>query len=103
MRMWVVAVVLGLCASACSESTPELPPDDIATVRAMAFSVAMPRSALSGGTNSRSSHTFRRRTGGDPIGFSDEVEYVSEASLEARTGNDGRFVDVAIVISPGMP
>ena len=40
MRMWVVAVVLGLCASACSESTPELPPDDIATVRAIAFSVA---------------------------------------------------------------
>ena len=36
-------------------------------------------------------------------GFSDEVEYVSEASLEARAGGDGRFVDGAILISPGMP
>ncbi len=34
-------------------------------------------------------------------GFTDEVEYVAESSLGARTGDDGRFVDGALLITPG--
>ncbi len=40
MRIWVLAAVLSLLACACSESTSELSPEDIATVRATAFTVA---------------------------------------------------------------
>ncbi len=63
----------------------------------------MPRSALSGGADSCSRTLPDDAREAIRSGFSDDVEYVSEASLDARTGDDGRFVDAAILISPGMP
>ena len=103
MRIWVLAAVLGLLACACSESTSELSPEDIATVRAAAFSVAC-LEVLCPGAPILAPDTLPDDVR-DAIqtGFSDEVDYVSEASLEARTGADGRFVDGAILLSPGMP
>jgi len=40
MRIWISAVALALVACCCSESPSDLTPEDIATVRATAFSVA---------------------------------------------------------------
>lgn len=103
MRMWVLAAVLGLLACACSESTSELSSEDIATVRAAAFSVAC-LEVLCPGASILAPDTLP-----DDVreairaGFSDEVEYVSEVSLEDRTAADGRFADGALLLSPGMP
>lgn len=103
MRFWLVAVVVALLVGACSDPASELTPEDIATVRATAFAVAC-LEVLCPGAPILAPDTLP-----DDVreairsGFSDEVEYVSEASLEARTGEDGRFIDGAILISPGDP
>ena len=103
MLIRVLAVVLDPLACACSASTSELSPHDIATVRATAFSVACLEVLCPGGP------ILAPDTLPDDVreairtSFSDEVEYVSEASVEGLTGDDGRFVDGAILISPGMP
>lgn len=103
MRFWLVAVVVALLVGACSDSASELTPEDIATVRATAFAVAC-LEVLCPGAPILAPDTLP-----DDVreairsGFSDEVEYVSEASLEARTGDDGRFIDGGILISPGEP
>jgi hypothetical protein len=84
MRIWLLAAVIGLLVCACSESTSELSPEDIATVRAAAFSVAC-LEVLCPGEPILPPDTLPDDVR-DAIqtGFSDEVEYVSEASLEAE-------------------
>jgi hypothetical protein len=87
----------------CSESKSELSSEDIATVRATAFSVACLEVLCPGAPILAPDTLPEDVREAIRTGFSDEVEYVSEASLEARTGVDGRFVDGAILLSPGMP
>ena len=103
MRFWLVAVALALLVGACSDSASDLTLEDIAAVRATAFAVAC-LEVLCPGAPILAPDTLP-----DDVreairtGFSDEVEYVSEASLEARMGDDGGFSDGAILISPGEP
>jgi len=103
MRFWLVAVLVVLLVGACSDSASELTPEDIATVQATAFAVAC-LEVLCPGAPILAPDTLP-----DDVreairsGFSDEVEYVSDTSLEARTGDDGRFIDGAVLISPGEP
>lgn len=103
MRIWVLATVLSLAAVGCSESPAELTSEDIATVRATAFSVACLEVLCPGAPILAPDTLPDDARKAIRSGFSDEVDYVSEASLEARTGDDGRFVDGAILISPGIP
>ncbi len=103
MRIWMGAIVVALLAGACSDSASELAPEDIAGVRATAFAVACLEVLCPGApilAPDRLPDDVREAIRTD---FSDEVEYLSEASLEARTGDDGRFIDGAILISPGEP
>ena len=103
MRFWALVAALVVMVCACSESTSELAQDDIATVRAAAFSVAC-LEVLCPGAPILAPDTLpgdvREAIRTD---FSDEIEYVTEQSLKDRTGDDGRFVDGAILISPGEP
>lgn len=103
MRTWVLALVIGVMACACSGSTSELTQDETATLRAAAFSVACLEVLCPGSPILAPDALPDDVRGAIRPGFSDEVEYLSEASLEARTGDDGRFVDGAILISPGEP
>ena len=103
MRTWVLVAVLVVVVCACSESTSDLTQDDVATVRATAFSVACLEVLCPGAPILAPDALPDDVREAIRTGFSDEVEYVSEASLEARTGDDGRFVDGAILISPGEP
>lgn len=103
MRTWVLVAVLVVVVCACSESTSDLTQDDVATVRATAFSVACLEVLCPGAPILAPDALPDDVREAIRTGFSDEVEYVSEASLEARSGDDGRFVDGAILISPGEP
>jgi hypothetical protein len=103
MRTRALVLAIGVIACSCSGSTSELTEEDTATVRAMAFSVACYEVLCPGAPILAPDTLPEDVREAIQIGFSDEVEYVSEESLEARTGGDGRFVDGAILISPGEP
>lgn len=103
MRFWIGAIVVAILACACSESTSELTAADVATLRATAFAVACPEVLCPGGPIMAPDTLPDDVREAIRTGFSDEVEYVSVASLEARTGDEGRFVDGAILILPGEP
>ncbi len=103
MRIWALVAVLVMMVCACSESTSELTQEDVVAVRATAFSVACVEVLCPGAQILAPDTLPDDMREAIRTGFSDEVEYVTEASLEARTGDDGRFVDGAILISPAEP
>lgn len=103
MRIWIAVFVAVVLAGACSDPATELTPEDTATVRAEVFTAVCLEMHCPGIPVLAPDSLPDDVREAIRTGFWAEVEYVPEASLEARTGADGQFSDRAIFISPGVP
>ncbi len=100
-RLPSLACALVAVAVACSDQAPPLDGEQATAVQAHAFAVVCLEVLCPGAPILALDTTTNDLRDAIRDGFTDEVEYVAENSLGARTGDDGRFVDGALLITPG--